>query len=340
MNLVHLVPSVALGGTEAVAAMLDALAAQHGHRSAVDLPFDRALPPGALSRWQWLRWALRPRDADVFHAHLAWPDRLGPALLAARGQPLVVTFHLLPAEGAPWPRDRVAGLDARALLRLAAGRRRTRWVALSRRDAARLGELGVRASVIRNAPPPPRPASQPLAWPPDVVRVASVGRLDPQKGFDRMLRALAHPSLAGRPWRWAIAGEGPARAALAALRDALGLHDKVILAGPRAPLDLLAGAAWLLAPSRSEGMPLVALEAIEAGVPVLASDIAAHRELFADAPGSLLPADEGLWPAALGALFDEGARGAVGAAQRAALGGDARARYWAETAMCYDAVRT
>jgi glycosyltransferase involved in cell wall biosynthesis len=339
VRLVHLVPSVALGGTEAVAAMLDALAAQHGHASSVDLAFDPSLPPpGALSRLAWLRWARLPRVADVFHAHLPWPDRLGAALLAARGRPLVVTFHLLPPDGAAWPRDRLTGVDSAFVLRAAAVRARTRWIALSRHDAARLGALGLRAQVIRNAPPPPRPATRPFAWPDGVARLASVGRLDPQKGFDRMLRALA--PLAAHPWHWAVAGEGAARAELAALRDALGLHDRVTFVGQRAPLDVFAGASWALAPSRSEGMPLVPLEAVEAGVPVLASDIAPHRELFGDAPAALLPSDERRWSDALAVLFDEGARAAAAAAQRALLGGDPRARYWRQTALCYDAVRT
>jgi glycosyltransferase involved in cell wall biosynthesis len=339
LKLVHLVPSVALGGAESVAAMLDALAAQHGHASSVDLPFDPALPPpGALSRVAWLRWALRARVADVFHAHLAWPDRLGAALLAARGRPLVVTFHLLPVDGAAWPCDRLTGLDARHVIRAAAARARTRWIALSHHDAARLGALGLRAQVIRNAPPPPRPATQPFPWPDVTTRLASVGRLDPQKGLDRMLRALA--PLAARSWHWAIAGDGAARAELTARRDALGLHDHVTFLGARPPLDVFTGASWVLVPSRSEGMPLVALEAVEAGVPVLASDIAAHRELFAGAPGALLPADERGWSDALAAHLDGDDRGRVAAAQRAVLGGDARGRYWRQTALCYDAVRT
>jgi glycosyltransferase involved in cell wall biosynthesis len=341
VRLVHLVPSLDLGGTERVAELLDALASRHGHRSSVDLPFDRSLPaPRSLPLHRWLRWSLRTRSADVFHAHLAWPDRLGAALLAARGRPLVITFHLLPREGAAWPRDRVTGLDARSMIRLAAVRARTVWVALSHHDAARLGELGLRARVIRNAPPPPRPATRPFDWPDGALPVASVGRLDPQKGFDRMLRALAHPTLSERPWHWAIAGDGPALAELTALRDALGLRDRVSFAGSRPPMDLFTGASWVLAPSRSEGMPLVPLEAMEAGVPVLASDIGAHRELFSAAPGSLLPADEARWPDGLGALFDEGTRAAVKLAQRAVLGDDPREGYWRETRLCYDAART
>lgn len=338
MNIVHLVPSLHVGGTETVAAMLDELAARHGHRSRIDLPFARdAEPPRVLPLHRWARWALQPRDADVFHAHLPWPDRLGPALVAARGRPLVVTFHLLPRPDASWPADRLTRLDARTMIRLAARRPRTRWIALSQTDAARLRAIGLDPLVIRNAPPPPRPAVRPFGWPDGAVGLASVGRLDHQKGFDRMLRALA--PLTDRPWHWAIAGDGPDRDALLALRDALGLRDKVTLVGVRPPMDLFTGARWLLAPSRSEGMPLVPLEAMEAGIPVLASDIGAHRELFEAAPGSLLPADDAGWGDALAVLFDEGAHDAVAEAQRASLGGDPRERYWRETAMCYDAVR-
>lgn len=105
-------------------------------------------------------------------------------------------------------------------------------------------------------------------------------------------------------------------------------------------MDVFTGARWVLAPSRSEGMPLVPLEAMEAGVPVLASDIGAHRELFSSAEGSLLPEDESRWPDGLGVLFDEGAREALRSAQRAALGDDPRGGYWRETLSCYDAART
>jgi glycosyltransferase involved in cell wall biosynthesis len=106
-------------------------------------------------------------------------------------------------------------------------------------------------------------------------------------------------------------------------------------------MDVLAGASWALAPSRSEGMPLAPMEAMEARVPVLASDIGAHRELFSAAPGSLLPTDEARWPEALGALFDEGARAAIeGGAGGGAGGRSPRAVLAADARSCYDAVRS
>lgn len=334
-RVLHLLPSVGSGGTEVVAATLDALARAHGTVSSMH----PRLPQEGRAPWHaWARWAVTaPRARAVVHAHLPWPDRLGPALLAAGARPMVVTFHLLP-EGDAWPRDRLLGLDARAVIRLAARRPRTAWVALSHRDAARLRALGIDPVVVRNAPPAPATTTSPVAFPDGVLRLASVGRLDPQKGFDVMLDALAHPSLRDGAWRWAIAGDGPARESIAAQRDRLGLGGRVTLLGRRPAADLLARADVLLAPSRAEGMPLAPMEAMEAGVLVVASRIAPHLELLGDSP-ALLPEDRARWPERLAALFaDVSARDALRLAQRAVLGDDPRANLWRAYASLYRAV--
>lgn len=336
MRLLHLLPSVGQGGTEAVAETLDALARARGVRSSIH---PRLAESGSAPWRAWMRWALAaPREDAVVHAHLPWPDRIGPALVAARRRPMVATFHLLP-HGEDWPTDRLARIDARAMIRLAARRPRTRWVALSQHDAARLRALGMEAVVVRNAPPAPTPATAPVAFPEGLARLVSVGRLDPQKGFDRMLDALAHPEVRARPWRWVIAGDGPAREALVAQRDRLGLTDRVEFAGRRPVADALARADLLLAPSRAEGMPLVPLEAIEAGVAVLASRIAPHEELLSCAPGSLLDTDPARWPARVAALLDDvSARDALRLAQREVLGDDPRAALWRAYEALYRAV--
>ncbi|MEZ4392609.1 MAG: glycosyltransferase [Polyangiales bacterium] len=138
------------------------------------------------------------------------------------------------------------------------------------------------------------------------------------------------------PWHWVIAGDGPERGALAARRDRLGLSDRVTLLGRRPARDVFARAELLLAPSRSEGMPLVPLEAMEAGVPVLASPIAPHQELLGEAPGSLLHRSQDRWPEDLARWFrDADARDALRLAQRALLGDDPRARLWRDYAALY-----
>lgn len=297
-SVVHLLPSAHWAGTEAVAETLDACARAHGWSSLLDaiVPRGEVASSHALP---WTRWALRRRDADVVHAHLPWPDRLGPCALAAGARPMVVTFHLLPDAGR-WPRDRLTRLPSPAMLRALGRRPRTRWVALSSSDRAVLeAMLGARVHVVRNAPPPPRPVREAVAWPVTACRLATVGRLEWQKGYPRMLEALAKPPARDLDWHWMIAGAGADREALEAQRDALGLRERVTFLGARAASEVLRDASWLVTPSLREGMPLAPLEALEAGVPVLASPIGPHREMFADAPEALLPDDVARWPDAL-----------------------------------------
>lgn len=335
MRVIHLCPSRAWGGAEEVATTLHKRALAHGHDSRLDLPFVRGesavRPLGA--------WALAARDADLVHAHLPWPDRLGPALLAARGRPLVVTFHLLPDAGR-WPRDRITRLPSEWMLRLAARRTRVRWVALSKGDRDVLGALlGPSVTVIRNAPPVPKPSVRPLSWPDGQLRVLSVGRLSWQKGYDQMLRALARPELRALPWHWNLIGDGEDRPALQALRDALSLQDRVSFVGAMPASEGLCRAELLLAPSRREGMPLVPLEAAESGVAVVASSIGPHLELYAQVPDALLPADPNAWTDALVRAFSQPAlRASLATAQRALVGDDARESMFAAYEALYNTV--
>lgn len=328
-SVLQLAASAAWGGAEQMADTVRTEAERAGWRASMELPFD----PG--ERWRdatprdihWWRWALsRHGDADVVHAHLPWPDRVGPVLVATRGRPLVVTFQLLPPADA-WPRDRCFALPSRKLLRMAGAlRRRVRWVALSQADAQTLRPLlGVEVAVVRNAPPAATTAPDPLPWPEGALRVLSVGRLDVQKGFDRMLRALAHPTLRALPWHWNILGEGSQRPALTALAASFGLSEKVSFVGARPAVDGLCRADLLLSPSRYEGMPLVPLEGAEAGVCVVASRIASHEELYARCPEALLSDDEAAWPATLARYLGDGAlRTSTALAQRRLLGDNPR----------------
>jgi glycosyltransferase involved in cell wall biosynthesis len=127
-------------------------------------------------------------------------------------------------------------------------------------------------------------------------------------------------------WHWVVAGDGPERDALARAVDAADLADRVTFAHECPASVLYPRAELVLSPSRWEGMPLVPMEAVEAGVPVLASAIAPHGELFRDAPSSLLPADEARWAESLHALLAEpAARHTLAAEQRRALPRDPRA---------------
>jgi len=87
----------------------------------------------------------------------------------------------------------------------------------------------------------------------------------------------AHPEL-GRHVRVSVVGEGPYGATLsAALHDTPHLADSLVLEGWQDPAEALARHDVLLLASRFEGVPLVMLEAMAAGVPVVSTDLPGTR---------------------------------------------------------------
>jgi colanic acid/amylovoran biosynthesis glycosyltransferase len=119
----------------------------------------------------------------------------------------------------------------------------------------------------------------------------SVGRLSPEKGQAGLLQAFTklrprHPELQLR-----LVGDGPDRASLETLVKELGLSDAVTFVG-RLPeeetLAEIARANLLVLPSFMEGLPIVLMEAMAAGVPVIASRIAGIPELVEDDETGLL----------------------------------------------------
>lgn len=109
------------------------------------------------------------------------------------------------------------------------------------------------------------PRREPGAGP----RFVSAGRLTVQKGFDRLLDMMAEVTPDAR---LTILGEGPERGALEAQARRLGLADRVGFAGfDPAPWARYAGADAFLLPSRWEGMPNAALEALACGTKIVAT---------------------------------------------------------------------
>jgi glycosyltransferase involved in cell wall biosynthesis len=108
--------------------------------------------------------------------------------------------------------------------------------------------------------------------PSDVPRVVGLGRLSEEKGFDLLVRAHANVRAAGVVHELCLIGEGSARGALRALADELGVGESVRLTGfVENPFPTVASASAFVLPSRREGLPLVLLQALALGVPVIAS---------------------------------------------------------------------
>lgn len=110
-------------------------------------------------------------------------------------------------------------------------------------------------------------------------RFLSVGRLEKEKGFDRLLAAF------GRLWRNAcdaeliILGEGPQRAALERQADDLGISSALQMPGYKEnPYPWMSSADLFVCSSRCEGMSTVVTEALVLGIPVLAVECSGIRE--------------------------------------------------------------
>ena len=173
--------------------------------------------------------------------------------------------------------------------------------------------------------------------------ILCVGRLTPQKGQRVLLGALARLHRKGIPVRALLVGEGPGHALLSRGIRRLRLEDHAILLGARDDVpDLMAAAALLALPSRFEGLPLVVLEAMAAGLPVVASRVGGTMDaLGEDHPWLHSPGSSRVLTAMIGdALGDPAARARVATGQKARF--DARftaARMADATRAAYRAAR-
>ncbi|APC16274.1 glycosyl transferase [Pseudomonas frederiksbergensis] len=152
--------------------------------------------------------------------------------------------------------------------------------------------------------------------------VGAVGRLVGKKGFACLIEAFAEALIQRPQLRLVIIGEGQARAALEAQVNQLGLRDKVLLPGNLDDAATLYRAFdWVAIPSLEEGLGLILQEAVMAGVPVLASELAVFREQLAEAGCYVATEDATAWSEALIQAFSV-ASVSVAAAQSTVLSPD------------------
>lgn len=118
-----------------------------------------------------------------------------------------------------------------------------------------------------------------------------VGRLSAEKGYPGLLEAFGGMVAEGFAARLTIIGDGPLRAQVEMKIAALGLGDRVDLRGALPEQDTLAaiaGADALVLPSLMEGLPVVLMEAMALGKPVIASCVAGIPELVREGETGLL----------------------------------------------------
>jgi glycosyltransferase involved in cell wall biosynthesis len=149
----------------------------------------------------------------------------------------------------------------------------------------------------------------------DVPLLISVARLQPQKDHSTLLRALAK---AERPAHLLLVGEGELKASLAKLAADLGISERVHFLGRRSDVpDLLRSCDLFVHSTHSDGFCIAALEAMAAGLPVVATHVPGLADVIGDA-GVLVPSgDAGAFGRAISSLLDSAERRA--ALSRAAL---------------------
>ena len=350
LRVVHVITTLTTGGAERQLEMLvqrstsqtatvclygsgpvgDAMVAR-GDRVRV-LGMDGWRKPLAVLR---LARVLRAYAPDVVHVHLLAAQLWGIPAARLAGVPVVVSSeHSLMAdtvEGRPhtwWLRGLYRGLE-----RLA-----THTVAVSATTAERLEGWGVapgRITVVDNGIDvealAPRAADRAavraeLSIAEDDVALAVVGRLDPVKRVDEVLRACA-PRLAAGGHVLLVAGAGALLGELQALADSLGVAGSVRWLGPRGDVPrVLAAADVLLSASRDETFGMAVVEAVAGGLPVVFVECPALTELPA-LPEGAVQADPG--PDGLRAGLAELARRGL---QRRPVPAELTARYGAAAA--------
>lgn len=246
------------------------------------------MPDGFSIRglWEILRFA-RAQKIDVIHSHGYKSNIiLGITPRLVRPSPIICTLH---------------GWTSRAHLK-----KLTFFEAVERKLIRRLDSIvSVSDSVRRKIDPErsnkkistipngiqlpqelPITPSRPLVgrgWSEhEPLRILSIGRLSHEKGFDTLLEAVRILREQDAHIRVTIAGDGPRRHELLQFVEAANLEQYVSLIGYVRDTQALYEAADLFViPSRTEGLPLVLLEAMIARVPVIATDVGDISQVLA-----------------------------------------------------------
>jgi phosphatidylinositol alpha-mannosyltransferase len=270
---------------------------------AVRIRYQGTVAPIAPVSWVAVRGILRRYRPDVIHAHEPLAPSTSMAAAMTARVPVVATFH------AHVERSGLFDLAAPALrpiwrrlaARIAVSGAAARFVSDRLGDSVRVIPNGVDVELFGSAAPAEDlPPGRRLLW---------VGRLDPQKGFPVAVRAFERLASEMPDLWFVVAGDGADRAVLGDLP--LASRERVIVLGTverdRLPRYHAAADAFVSPALGQESFGMVLVEAMAAGLPVVATDILGYREVVDDGVEGLLvpPRDAGALAGALRRVLEE-----------------------------------
>jgi glycosyltransferase involved in cell wall biosynthesis len=278
---------------------------------------------------------------DLVHVHWVVPNGpIGALAVHGRGVPLVISLH---------------GSDMAVSEKSALIGRATRW-SFARSSAVtapsgdlldRARKLGARCRLelvpygadvgsMDVAPGAAHSVRERLGLAPEHIVVGGVGRLIPVKGFEHLVDAHALALVAEPRRRLLLVGDGDLREELVSRVAELGVAKTVVFAGQASRAEIpayLAAADLVAVPSVRyqgyvDGLPNVALEAMAAGKPLVATDVGGLPDLVRTGENGILVGEgdaNALAEAILALSRDPDLRSRLGAAARAEI---ARERSW------------
>ena len=265
---------------------------------------------------------MRKTQPDLVHSHTSKAGILGRIAAWVCNIPSVFTAHTWSfVEGASWkwkvlgaPCERFVALDGSSIINVSDA---NRALALKYRIAPAKRLITIHNGVPDLLGEGPVSNETTLSAPEGMPIVIMVARFAPPKDHAMLLDAAARIE---SPFRIQFAGTGPTMSEVQAKADRMGLKDRVEFLGDRADIvELLRRAAIFALPTNWEGLPISILEAMRAGLPVVATNVGGVGESVTNGEnGFLIPrGDTAAFSSALERLLsDSGLRSQMARASR------------------------
>ena len=234
---------------------------------------------------------LRGLRPDILHCHMFHANVLGRRIGHRVGiSNIIATVHIAERRWRPWrfwmerrtdPLGTITVCVSESVLEFQSKKTRIP------RDRFIVIPNGIDTGRFAEASRPPDEVREEIGIQPGAKVIGSVGRLDKQKGYRHLIRAFAAIARNAGGVELVIAGDGPELGMLRWMAEGAKCDDRVHLIGRRDDVpDLLHAFDVFAMPSMYEGLPLALIEAMAAGVPVVASAVDSIPEVLgAGEPG-------------------------------------------------------